>query len=480
MKKILFVSSEVFPLAKTGGLADVSAALPVALAELGADLRVLLPAYRGLLGRLEAARRVCSLSVLGRACTVWEGTIPGQPQPPVWLLECAPLFDRPGDPYHDAAGVPHADNALRFGVFGAAAAQLALGRAGAGWQPDALHVNDWQGALACAWAAQAKPRPRIVFTIHNLSYQGHFGRDSFEALQLPTAWWHPEALEFWGGWQFLKAGLNFSDAITTVSPTYAREIQTPEYGHGLDGVLRKNRARLHGVLNGIDERVWDPAADPHLSHTYTAATVVANKRANKLQLQSDLGLARDGHVPLLGFIGRFAEQKGSDLLLEAGEELAALGVQLVVLGAGERAQEHAWADWAARDPQQVAVRIGYDEALAHRIEGAADIALMPSRFEPCGLNQMYSQRYGAIPVVRRTGGLADTVEDATPEALQARRASGVLFDDANVGGVLYGIRRALALRLDAVAWSSMQQAGMQRDFSWGRAARRYLQLYETA
>jgi starch synthase len=473
--KILFAASEVHPLAKTGGLADVAGSLPIELAGLGADVRVVTPAYRGTLARLREARRLTELVVRGHDFVVWEGLLPDSAVR-AWLLDCPTLFARDGDPYRDAHGEPWRDNAFRFGCFSECVARLAMGE-GIAWTCEVLHVHDWQTGLAPVFLREQWRRPRVLFTIHNLAYQGVYGRGAFDALGLAPALWNWEALEFHGGFSFMKGGILYADAITTVSPTYAREIQTPEFGEGLDGLLRSRAGVLTGIINGIDQVEWNPATDGHLRARYDAATVAEGKRENKLALFKELGLP-PVDAPLLGVVSRFAHQKGIDLLLAARDAIMATPLRLVVLGSGERILADALRSWSVAHFDRVAVRIGHDEGLAHRIEAAADLFLMASRYEPCGLNQMYSQRYGTIPVVRRVGGLADTVIDATPEELRRGKATGVVFDHADPGGIGYGLRRALELRSDAGTWLKMQRAGMARDFSWRRTARQYLDLMD--
>lgn len=471
--KVLHAASECFPLAKTGGLGDVVGALPLAQRNLGADARVMLPAYRGLRENLRDVRSLGRLQLLGHTFEILQGA--AATGLPVFLADCPALFDRDGGPYQDAAGRDYGDNALRFGLYSMAVAEFAR-RPEFGFVPQLVHLHDWQSALAAAWLAFAPTRPALAFTIHNLAYQGQFGRDSFEALRLPWAWWQPEALEFWGGWSFMKAGITFSDAVTTVSPTYAREIQTADYGCSLDPLLRARAGVLHGIVNGIDDS-WNPAADSLIEHPYDASTATAGKRANKRVLQRELGL-EPGDTPLLVFIGRLAEQKGADLLLAASEQLLKLPVQIAVLAGGDAALAEAFREFARRAPRgRVAVRIAHDERLAHRYIAAADLLLMPSRFEPCGLTQMYAQRYGTVPVARRTGGLADTVVDATAQTLADGSATGVLFDTADAGGVAWGVGRAVELLGKRGVHEQLQRQGMSRDFSWNASARSYLSLY---
>ncbi|WP_028006675.1 glycogen synthase GlgA [Solimonas flava] len=470
---VLHAASECFPLVKTGGLADVIGALPPALRALGCDARVVLPGYRGLRERLAPVRTLGTLSAHGRELQLLRGTLG---ELPVYLVADAGLYERDGDPYRDAGGAEFADNALRFACFAQAVAALGRGF-DADYVPDVVNLHDWQAALAAPWLRSASPRPALVYTIHNLAYQGQFERAQYEALGLPDAWWTPDGLEFWGRWSCMKAGIVYSDAISTVSPSYAREIQTPEYGHGLDGVLRWRAAALHGIANGIDTAVWDPRRDPLIERHYGVDDVAPGKAANKYLLQTELGLA-SGDWPLVVFIGRLAEQKGADLIVAAQDELLQLPAQYALLASGDAELQRRLQDFAARAPAgRVALRIAHDERFAHRLNAAADLVLMPSRFEPCGLNQMYAQRYGAIPVVRRTGGLIDTVVDADAASLADGSASGVLFNDADADGLLYGVRRALQLYEQADTRARLRRAGMTRDFSWSASAQSYLALY---
>ncbi len=477
---MLFVTSEAFPLVKTGGLADVSASLPRALQSLGHQVTLLMPAYRealaaaGPLGVKLAATR----DVGGQHVRLLQTRLPGS-RNKVWLLDCPALFDRPGNPYHDADGHAWADNAERFMLLCRVGALLAEDAFDLGWRPEVVHCNDWQSALVPLLLHARRPRPALVFTIHNLAYQGLFSREDFERLGIAPHYWHPDALEFHGSFSFIKGGIVFADRVTTVSPSYAREIQTEEFGHGLDGLLRHRAPVLSGILNGIDTTAWNPSRDPALALNYGTATL-ARKRQNKIALQAEMGLDTDPSVPLCAFIGRLAQQKGIDLLLGALPELLAYPAQAVMLGSGDAAYETALAALADAHPGRIALRIGYDEALAHRIEAGADIFLMPSRFEPCGLNQMYSLRYGTVPVVHHVGGLADTVVDATPEALADASANGFSFRGADAGALVAAARRALASRADTMLWTRLQLTGMRRDFSWRHSARAYEQLYRDA
>ncbi len=471
---ILHAASECHPLAKTGGLADVVGALPLAQRALGDDARVVMPGYRGLRDRLQRLRGVFGLMAHGQELEIVTGELASGL--PVYLVCSAALFERDGDPYRDSRGREFDDNALRFACFGLAVQRLA-GGADPAFTPQVAHLHDWQSGLAAAWMRELPAPPRIIFTIHNLAYQGQFDAARYTALQLPAHWWTPDGLEFWGQCSFMKGGIVYADRITTVSPSYAREILTPEFGCGLDGVLRWRSAVLSGIVNGIDEQAWDPAVDPLIEEQYDAASAGRGKTVNKYLLQAELGLSL-GDWPLVVFIGRLAAQKGADLILAAQDELLQLPVQYAILASGEEPLQQGLAAFARRAPVgRVGLRLVHDETLAHRFNAAADLVLMPSRFEPCGLAQMYAQRYGALPVVRRTGGLIDTVVNADSTSLADGSATGVQFDDADAGGVLYGLRRALQLYEDAPTRGRMREAAMRRDFSWTVSAQAYQQLY---
>lgn len=475
--KVLFVASEAYPLVKTGGLGDVAGSLPVALQSLNADVRLLLPAYRDAVARAGKLRTLTKLSIAGLDAPVkiLEGRLPGSSLI-TWLVDFPPAYDRPGNPYLDARGQPWPDNAMRFALLAHAATALALGRSSLKWRPHVVHWHDWQAGLGPVLLARAPTRPTMVFTIHNLSYQGLFPHQTFQDLALPADLWSPSALEFHGQLSFIKGGLVFADHLTTVSPTYAREIQTPEYGAGLDGLLRQRAASLSGILNGIDVSEWDPARDGLLAQRYSARQP-GNKTPNKSALQGEFGLPREPQTPLIGMVGRLVHQKGIDLVLDTLPGLMHRPLQLIVLGSGDAGYEEALRRQAERYPDRLAVRIGYDEGLAHRIEAGADMFLMPSRFEPCGLNQLYSLRYGTVPIVRHVGGLADTVTDATVSNIKNGKATGIVFHDARSGALLAAVDRALALWRDRKTWNRIMLAGMRRDYSWRRSAAEYLRLY---
>ena len=470
--RVLFAAAEVFPLVKTGGLADVAAALPSALMGLDVDIRVLMPAYPGIREQLLQVESAGCLRLDSEDFELVGGRHPRSGMS-MLLIDAPTLFDRPGSPYVDGDGRDYPDNARRFGLFCQAIAAIARGYAGSAWAADLVHLNDWHTALTPLWLGEGIARPRSVFTIHNLAYQGLFERADFDALGLPAELWQPSGIEFYGRFSCMKAGLLYADALTTVSPSYASEIQTAQFGEGLDGVLRDRRAALYGILNGIDDAVWNPATDPCLVQRYDITTVIDGKAANKAALQSALGLAVDPSALLIVFIGRLVEQKGADALLASRTGLSQRPVQLALLGSGERALQTAFSDWADAQPDQVAVRIGYDEALAHRLTAAADCVIMPSRYEPCGMNQMYAQRYGSIPLVRRVGGLADSVAGLDSDA-----PAGIHFDHSDAGGVLYAVDEGLRRFAQPELWQAMQRNGMRRDFSWRASAQRYLDLYQ--
>ena len=479
--KILFVTSELYPLIKTGGLADVSASLPAALRAQGMDARILMPGYSSVLAQLPFARKVGLISDVSayfpdcvlRSARSRDGDLP------LLLLDCPTLYDHESGPYQDRSGIDLPQNYMRFGMLGYVAALLAGDNSPLSWRPDIVHCNDWQSGLAPAYlhfAAGKKP-PSIV-TIHNLAFQGIFPPEVLPWLGLPQQNFQMNGLEYYGNLSFLKAGLFYADRITTVSPTYAAEIQHEPLGMGFQGLLTSRREHLRGILNGIDEVAWNPATDPHLPAHYSADDI-SNKRVNKAALQRHMGLTVNEKSPLLGVVSRLTQQKGIDMIVAIVPELVARGCQLAILGSGEAAHENALLKFSQQFPGRVAVKIGFDEKLSHLITAGIDMFLMPSRFEPCGLNQMYSQRYGSPPVVTATGGLADTVTDCNPETIQSATATGIVFDDMSSAGLLAAIDRALAYFGDAADWSTLQRNGMQRDFSWKKSAEQYRQLYRS-
>ncbi len=472
--RVLMVASECAPFVKTGGLADVVGALPAALGPCGVDAKVLLPAYPGLFPLLPDGREVARLDDLpggpGRLVEVAAQGVG------LLLLDAPQLFDRPGGPYLDEAGRDWPDNALRFGALANAAAQVAAG-AVPGYVPDVLHAHDWQAGLVPVYLRMAgRERPRSVLTIHNIAFQGRYGRDMLGPLQLRGDWFHPEGLEFHGDLSFLKAGLKFADRITTVSPTYAREILTPEFGNGLEGVLRARGAALSGLLNGIDTEVWNPAEDPALARTYDTRSL-SRKAGNTAAVRDRFGLEPESEGPLFCVISRLTHQKGLGALLEAVPHLVSRGAQLAVLGSGEPALQDGFRRAAETHAGRVGVEVGYDEPLSHLMQGGSDAILIPSRFEPCGLTQLYALRYGTLPVVARTGGLADTVIDANLAAILARVATGFMMDEVSPAGLVRAIDRVVEAHADARLWQSMQRAAMRHPVGWESSAKGYAELY---
>ncbi len=483
--RILQVSAELFPLQKTGGLAYVAGALPVALAAHGQDARVLLPGFPAICAGVRDAVPVAEFAApWGERAMLRFGRIPvaGAPGIPAYLVDAPALYDRPGNPYEDANRQPYRDNHRRFALLGWAAAQLAQGL-DALWQPELVHAHDWHAALAPAYLAFAPPvvdrRVASVFTVHNLAYQGVFPPGHFAGLGLPGAAFHVDGLEYHGQLSFMKGGLYFADRLTTVSPTYAREIQTPAQGHGLDGLLRTRSGVLDGILNAVDDEVWNPARDAQLPHAYDVRRP-GGKALCKAALQRQLGLALAPDAPLFVLVSRLTEQKGLQLVLSGLDALVAQGGQLALLGSGDAWLEEAFRKRAAARPEAVSATVGYDEALAHRLFGAGDVTLVPSRFEPCGLTQMYGLKYGSLPLVHRVGGLADTVVDCTLEDMASGAATGFCFDAFNEAGYARALRRAFALYARPADWRRVRAAAMRRPADWGSAAAQYIDIYQKA
>ncbi len=478
--KILFATSEAHPLVKTGGLGDISGSLPTALKRLRQDVRLILPAYPQAKQRAGKLKELAELALPGTDTPVklLEGKLPNT-RVPVYLIDSPMHFDRAGDPYRASDGRDWQDNHVRFAIFARAIAKLALDQAELDWQPDVLHCNDWQTGLAPALLSVHPDRPKIVFTIHNLAYQGLFPSYLAQDLALSPSFWSPQALEFHGNISFIKGGLVYADELTTVSPTYAKEIRTQQFGYGLEGLLNHRAESLTGILNGVDYRSWNPQEDTYLEHHYDTEDL-SGKQANKEALQGELGLVPAPKTPIVGHIGRMVEQKGVDLILDALPRLLQdHEVQVAILGSGDQPFETAASQLAARFPGRVSTHIGYNERLAHRIEAGSDLFLMPSRFEPCGLNQMYSLHYGTLPVVRRTGGLADTVVDTTPETLAKGTANGFVFEYAYSDALREAVERALAFYPQRKTWKQLMTTGMAQDFSWEHSAREYMQLYKS-
>ena len=470
--RILFITSECAPWSKTGGLGDVSAALPAALHAAGVDIRVLLPAYSSV-PRADA-REVGTVPALAELppARLLEATLPSGV--PAYLVDCPPLYARGGGPYLGDDGAPWDDNAQRFAQLSRVGALLGSEASPLEWRAGVLHGNDWQGALAPAYARfDSTVTAASVVTIHNLAFQGVFPPSVVAAIGLPPESFAFDGLEYHGRCSFLKGGLVWADAITTVSPTYASEIQQEPLGMGLGGLLAHRREALHGILNGIDTKTWDPARDAHLVRTYDAWNL-GRKAENKRALLERMKLPM-GEAPLFALVSRLTDQKGIELVIEIVPALIKRQARLVILGSGDRELEVQLAALARAHPAHVAVRIGFDEALAHLIEAGADAFLMPSRYEPCGMNQMYSQRYGTPPIVRATGGLVDSV---SPWNAATGEGTGFIFREPTGEALLTAIDSALSTWRDAAAWRKVQRNGMACDFGWKASAKRYAGLYE--
>ncbi|BCH26069.1 glycogen synthase GlgA [Mesorhizobium sp. L-8-3] len=473
--KVLAVASEVFPLVKTGGLADVAGALPLALAGQGFETRTLLPGYSSVTGRLKRKQVLHSYGdLLGGKAAVLKVELAGLD---LLVLDAPHLFNRAGGPYGSPTGEDWPDNWRRFAAFGKVASDIA-GGAIAGYAPDLVHAHDWQAAMTLAYMRYGgRSSVPGVMTVHNLAFQGQFPASIFPELGLPAEAMALDGVEYYGGVGFLKAGLQAASAITTVSPTYAQEIRTPEFGMGLDGLVNLRSADLHGIVNGIDVAVWDPETDPHLAANYSARTLKARK-ANKRVVEERFKLDA-GNGPILCVVSRLTWQKGVDVLVSAVDAVVGAGARLAILGAGDQALEGALLAAAARHRGKVGVVVAYDEALSHLMQGGSDAILIPSRFEPCGLTQLYGLRYGCVPVVARTGGLADTVIDANEAAVSAGVATGFQFAPASGDAFVHAIRRTLAAYAEPAGWTSMQRQGMKADVSWAKSAARYGALYRS-
>lgn len=473
---VLSVVSECFPFVKTGGLADVAHALPPALAGEGIAVRTLLPGYPAVLAAAGEAPVVGTFAMLqGGPARLRAARAAGLD---LLVLDAPHLYTRVGNPYLGPDGKDWPDNAQRFAALAQAAAAIGRG-AIAGYAPDIVHAHDWQAALAPAYLHYGgPPRPRTVMTVHNLGYQGQFPQALLAPLGLPPEAWAIDGVEYYGNLGFLKGGLALADAITTVSPTYAAEVLTAEFGMGLDGLLRERAGVVSGILNGLDTAVWNPATDPHLAQNYTADTLDA-RAANKASLQAELGLHPEPGALLYGVVSRLSWQKGLDLLLQALPALLHGGAQLALVGTGDAALEDGFRAAARAHPGRVGALIGYDEALAHRVQAGADALLVPSRYEPCGLTQLAALRYGCVPVVARVGGLADTVVDANDMALAAGAGTGLLFAPVNRERLELALARTAALWRQPALWRQLQQRGMATDVSWTAPARRYAALFRS-
>ncbi|MEZ5536599.1 MAG: glycogen synthase GlgA [Thiolinea sp.] len=482
--RVLFAASEVFPLIKTGGLADVAYGLPQALQQQGADVRLMLPAYHDVLLKLDEPRVLGSLEIQGAGRAHSVRILEAQHEAfacPLWLVDCPELFERPGNPYLHPDGYDWPDNAERFCVFSRTVARLAGDALGLNWHPDVVHVHDWQTGLVPALLEDLPDPPRSVFTIHNLAYGGQFSHDTYARLQLPWHWWSDEGVEFYSGFSMLKAGIVYAGEVTTVSPTYAQEICTPAFGYGLDGLLRSRSYKLHGILNGVDYAAWNPATDVYLPQHFSVEQIQPGKQQNKRVLLEKMGFSLTDEMlgqPLLGFVGRLVEQKGIDMILDAIPDLIQhSAARFVLIGSGTGYFEHSMRELAQRYPDRVASYIGYSEEMAHLLEAGCDLFLMPSRFEPCGLNQMYSLKYGTLPVVFHTGGLADTVVNATDENIHNGTANGFVFYTPDREALQGTVMWALQHYPDQAHWQRLQESAMRCHFGWERSAAEYLALY---
>src|SRR5450432_478529 len=480
--RVLSVASEIFPLIKTGGLADVTGALPIALKPQDIEVRTVVPGYPSVVNSLGPVEGVLHLPhFFGGEARLLRAT---SFELRLFVLDAPHLFARPGNPYLTPGGVDWPDNALRFAALARVAADIGLGMVPS-FVPDIVHAHDWHAALALAYLHYSnRPRPATVMTVHNLAYQGVFPQEMLAAIGLPPESFTMHGVEYYGKIGFLKAGLYFADRITTVSPTYGREIQTDEGGMGLGGLLRDRSQDLSGILNGVDTSVWDPATDPHIPGCFYVdmpghfeSDVLKNRATNKAALQRRLGLRPAPDAFLLGVIGRLSGQRGHDLLLERLPTILNDGMQLAVLGSGDRGLQSRYRAAAQANPERVSVSIGHDEGLAHLIQAGADALVVPSRFEPCGLTQLCALRYGTVPIVSRVGGLADTVIDADEISIAAAAATGIQFGPVTSENLADAIRRAEGLFHNKLVWQGIQRNGMTVDVSWHNRARHYADLY---
>jgi starch synthase len=474
---VLSVASEAVPLVKTGGLADVVGALPAALAPHGVTLTTLLPGFPAVMQAVKRGKILHSYdTLLGEPARLISGRLG---QSPLIVLDAPGFFAREGTPYGDPSGIDWADNWRRFAALGRATADLAGGLVKA--RPfDLVHAHDWQAAMALAYLrfAPLKDSAAVpgVMTVHNMAFQGHFGREVFKELGLPRSAWSITGVEYHKGVGFLKAGMESASVITTVSPTYAQEIRSAAFGMGLEGLVVNRGDRVRGIVNGIDPAEWNPASDPQLAANFTARTL-AKRTANKRALEAEFGL-EPGDGPLFIVITRLTWQKGMDVLVEVLDHLIGIGGRLALLGSGDAAIVAGLKEGAERHPGRIGLKIGYDEGLSHRMQGGGDAILVPSRFEPCGLTQLYGLAYGCVPVVARTGGLADTVIDANLAARDAGVATGIQFSDVDYHTLAAAVSRAVTLYHQPKIWKAIQRNGMGADFSWGRSGKAYAALYQ--
>lgn len=477
--KILHVCSEVFPLLKTGGLADVAGALPQALNKLDTDNRLLVPGFPAFMQGVEQLKLVKEIKNKFGAATVklYLGKLESVD---TYVIDAPELYNRSGNPYLDANNQSYADNYLRFALLGWMAAQLANGW-DEHWLPNVVHGHDWHAGLMPAYVRSieeytGKKLAKTILTVHNLAYQGVFPAHTFYELELPWHFFNMNGMEFYGQVSFLKAGLYFADKITTVSPSYALEIQTEEQGCGLSGLLHSRNHDLYGVLNGVDPKVWSPELDSGIAQNFTNKSM-AGKAVCRQALQSYVGITQQTEKPIFAIVSRLTEQKGLHLVVEGIYEIINRGGQVVILGSGEHEIEAAFAHVASKHPESVAIQFGYDELHAHRIIAGSDVIMVPSRFEPCGLTQLYGMAYGTLPLVHSVGGLKDTVSDTSLENLVEECATGFVFNQFTVAGFITAVRRAFALYSRKTDWKKVQKYAMQQNFSWDVAADKYLTIY---
>ena len=482
MNKVLFVTSELYPLVNTGGLAEVSSSLPFALKKLGCDIKIIIPAYQSALKNIGKTKSICKIKFKCHNKTI-DAEILQAVHPvnklQVLLVNIPKMFNRPGNPYLDQNGNDWPDNAERFAFFNYIVSIIATDITKIGWVPDIVHCNDWQTGMIPAVLSDIKNAPKTVFTIHNLAYQGLFSKHTFDLLGFNQKLWSFNGVEFYGKFSFIKGGLSFANYITTVSPSYSKEICSPEFGCGLHELLKYREKKLKGILNGVDYNIWNPNKDSLIAKTYNINSL-KDKNKNKQELIKHTGLfIKKNKVPLIGLISRLVEQKGIDLVINILERLInSTNAQIVVLGEGKNEFENYLIELSNKYPDRVYVKIGYSGQEAHLIEAGCDMILIPSRFEPCGLTQLYSLKYGTVPIVRRTGGLKDTVEDVTENSLINNIATGFVFDNASEEELFKTINRAVKYYNKPQLWKKIQLTGMKKDFSWKNSAKKYLELYK--
>lgn len=473
--KVLHVCSELYPLLKTGGLADVMGALPFAQREIGIDARIVLPAYPAIVAGIPHTSVVSEFDNFAGHIVLRYGEYKGVG---VYLIDAPHLYQREGNPYHDQWYNDYGDNYKRFALLAWVAAELTTGL-DSWWHAEVVHAHDWHAGLTSAYLFNKGRPAKSVFTIHNLAYQGQFAYHHLFEIGLPSEMFHIDGLELHGQISYLKAGLYYSDAVTAVSPTYAKEITTPEFAYGLQGLLTTLdlQGKLVGILNGVDEQIWHPNNDTYIAHHYKLKSMTG-KRKNKEALQGYFNLPQDPEALLFVMVTRLTEQKGVDLLIDSADEIVKQGGQLAILGSGSPHLEAGIQHLAQQYPQNIAVKIGYDEALSHLMIAGGDVILVPSRFEPCGLTQLYGLKYGTLPLVRSTGGLADTVVNSSAENIKNHTATGFVFEQATSEALRHTIANAFALWQKQRLWFTVRTAAMEKDFSWQISAVGYKDLYQ--